>query len=51
MQVAGCAARVQAWLQEMAPHVKALAPRQLLTIGVAPSLRPVGVSVISCACT
>lgn len=33
VQVAGCSGRVQAWLQEMAPHVKALAPRQLLTIG------------------
>ncbi|KAG1660683.1 hypothetical protein FOA52_015894 [Chlamydomonas sp. UWO 241] len=31
--VPNCAAALQAWLEEMAPYVKSLAPRQLLTIG------------------
>lgn len=31
--VPGCAAEVQAWLEEMAPFVKGLAPRQLVLVG------------------
>jgi mannan endo-1,4-beta-mannosidase len=32
--VAGAGAPLQAWLEAVAPRVKALAPRQLLTVGL-----------------